>query len=112
MPVVDNVSCENKLKRTRLGYEFSLHSGFLCAGGEEGKDACKVLDRFRKFAVPELMFFFLKGDGGGPLVCESQGSWFLAGLVSWGIGCGSPDVPGVYVKVSEYSDWVQRNLAF
>jgi hypothetical protein len=25
-----------------LGQEFNLHQGFLCAGGEEGKDACKV----------------------------------------------------------------------
>ena len=43
--------CERKLKQTRLGADFSLHPGFLCAGGEEGKDACK-------------------GDGGGPLACE------------------------------------------
>jgi hypothetical protein len=43
LTVVGNSECENKLRRTRLGYEFNLHSGFLCAGGEEGKDACKVL---------------------------------------------------------------------
>jgi hypothetical protein len=42
VPVVGNAECENKLRRTRLGYDFKLHSGFLCAGGEEGKDACKV----------------------------------------------------------------------
>jgi Trypsin len=42
VPVISNFDCENKLRRTRLGYEFKLHSGFMCAGGEEGKDACKV----------------------------------------------------------------------
>ena len=56
------------LQRTRLGPNFVLHQGFLCAGGEEGKDACK-------------------GDGGGPLVCEVNGVSQLAGIVSWGGTC-------------------------
>lgn len=39
VPVLLDFDCERKLKRTRLGSDFSLHPGFLCAGGEEGKDA-------------------------------------------------------------------------
>ena len=61
VPVLLDFDCERKLKRTRLGPDFSLHPGFLCAGGEAGKDACK-------------------GDGGGPLVCEvsgRSGAWKL-----------------------------------
>ncbi|XP_015379949.1 PREDICTED: uncharacterized protein LOC107173785 [Diuraphis noxia] len=89
VPVISNRQCETQLQQTRLGYDFKLHNGFICAGGEEGKDACK-------------------GDGGGPLVCERAGSWYLVGIVSWGVGCGQPDVPGVYVKVSHYLDWVRQ----
>ena len=58
MPVVGNAECENKLRRTRLGYDFKLHSGFLCAGGEEGKDACKVC--YHRLLYKKKAEFFLK----------------------------------------------------
>ena len=77
--VMDQNTCQSRLQGTRLGSSFLLHPGFLCAGGEEGKDACK-------------------GDGGSPLVCEVEGAWQLAGIVSWGVGCGTRDIPGVYVR--------------
>ncbi|XP_037782971.1 serine proteinase stubble-like [Penaeus monodon] len=88
LPIISHHQCEAALQRTRLGPNFSLHIGNLCAGGEGGKDACK-------------------GDGGGPLVCDGpHGAVQLAGLVSWGVGCGEPGVPGVYVDVSYYLEWI------
>ncbi|CAH1275854.1 unnamed protein product [Diabrotica balteata] len=89
VPIVDSGICQRQLQQTRLGYDFKLHPGFICAGGEEGKDACK-------------------GDGGGPMVCERGGTWQVVGLVSWGIGCGQTGVPGVYVKVGYYLDWIRQ----
>lgn len=67
VPIISHNQCEQQLKNTRLGYTYQLNPGFVCAGGEEGKDACK-------------------GDGGGPMVCERNGVWQLVGVVSWGIG--------------------------
>ncbi|XP_011140597.1 uncharacterized protein LOC105183877 isoform X3 [Harpegnathos saltator] len=93
VPVISNHACEQQMRRTRLGPSFNLHPGFLCAGGEEGKDACK-------------------GDGGGPMVCERHGRWQLSGVVSWGIGCGQAGVPGVYTRVSHYLDWIRQFLEY
>ncbi|XP_021181486.3 uncharacterized protein LOC110370085 isoform X2 [Helicoverpa armigera] len=89
VPILSHGQCQQQLRQTRLGYNYELNPGFLCAGGEEGKDACK-------------------GDGGGPLVCERSGTWQIVGVVSWGIGCGQPGVPGVYVKVAQYLDWISQ----
>merc|ERR1712110_68018 len=56
LPLVENNSCNNKLKsalnaqRAGSGNRFSLSQSEICAGGQVGKDACT-------------------GDGGSPLVC-------------------------------------------
>ena len=44
-------------------------------------------------------------DIGGRETCltfkmfQVNGRWVLSGIVSWGLGCGEKDVPGVYVEV-------------
>ncbi|KAM5307279.1 LOW QUALITY PROTEIN: serine protease 52-like [Glossophaga mutica] len=72
-----------------------LTKNMLCAGSlQEGKDACQ-------------------GDSGGPLVCQKKNRniWYQLGIVSWGVGCGRKNLPGVYTKVSNYLLWITRETA-
>ena len=65
----------------------------VCAGypGVGGKDTCY-------------------GDGGGPLVCNDNGKAVIAGVVSWGNGCGLAYHPGVYARVTSALSWIQENM--
>ncbi len=49
-----------------------------------------------------------QGDSGGPLlVTNSQGEQKLAGITSFGLGCGSnQSVPGVYASVPSFAGWI------
>ncbi|GBP33109.1 Phenoloxidase-activating factor 2 [Eumeta japonica] len=90
LPVVDRNSCLRKLRSTRLGDLFELHSSFMCAGGEPDSDTCK-------------------GDSGAPLVCPIEyedNRYHQTGIVAWGVGCGQDGTPGVYVDVSRVRDWI------
>jgi len=53
--------------------------------------------------------FVLKGDSGGGLMLRERGRYMLAGITSWGRGCGRQKQPGVYTKVSgTLLDWIYK----
>lgn len=54
-----------------------------------------------------------QGDSGGPLLCPVDGHrdrWFVGGIVSWGVECATPSLPGVYVNVPMYTDWIKNRI--
>jgi len=64
-------------------------NSMICAGGAD-KDACQ-------------------GDSGGPMVCEDEaGDKYLSGIVSWGVGCATEGIPGVYTNVRKYAKWINN----
>ncbi|KAK3597929.1 hypothetical protein CHS0354_042272 [Potamilus streckersoni] len=88
---VDIQVISNSLCRYYLGDV--IYSSNICAGATAsgGKDTCQ-------------------GDSGGPMICKNNGVWELAGIVSWGYGCGERYSPGVYTRVSDYLDWIQQKI--
>lgn len=58
------------------------------------------------------------GDSGGPLMLQDGSQWLLAGIVSWGpwdesdpniAKCAEPGLPGVYTRVSSYTNWINQH---
>lgn len=68
----------------------------ICAGDITGnKDTCQ-------------------GDSGGPLYVEDSVNdrkvYVAAGIVSFGVGCATVNLPAVYTRTSHYLDWIYPKL--
>ncbi|UYV78010.1 hypothetical protein LAZ67_15003188 [Cordylochernes scorpioides] len=92
VPILSNHKCKRMFMAA--GKSEHVPDIFLCAGYEEGgRDSCQ-------------------GDSGGPLQVRGEdGRWFLAGIISWGIGCGEPNLPGVCTRISKFKDWMEAVIA-
>ncbi|MGW4565668.1 S1 family peptidase [Streptomyces sp. NPDC004561] len=83
VPVVADSSC-----RSSYGSDF-VQSDMVCAGYTSGgTDTCQ-------------------GDSGGPLLIGGV----LAGITSWGEGCAEAGHPGVYTRLTTFSDLVTEQVA-
>jgi hypothetical protein len=66
------------------------------------------------FIYPLISFsLVLKGDSGGPLIVTNNGGaqqHVQVGIISWGIGCGREEFPGVYSRISRGYPWIKRQV--
>ncbi|XP_074025586.1 serine proteinase stubble isoform X2 [Leptinotarsa decemlineata] len=91
VPIVSNDRCKSMF--LRAGRHESIPDIFLCAGHDGGgQDSCQ-------------------GDSGGPLQVKGRdGRYFLAGIISWGIGCAEANLPGVCTRISKFVPWILKNV--
>lgn len=80
VPFVSDASCQQS-------YSDLIPAEEICAGFPQGGvDTCQ-------------------GDSGGPMFRrDASNNWIEVGIVSWGIGCARPNLPGVYTEVSRFAN--------
>ncbi|XP_049878012.1 proclotting enzyme [Pectinophora gossypiella] len=86
IPIWSNAECRLKYGAAAPG---GIVEHMLCAG-KASMDSCS-------------------GDSGGPLMVNEGNRWTQVGVVSWGIGCGKGQYPGVYTRVTAFLPWIQKN---
>ncbi|CAG4965019.1 unnamed protein product [Colias eurytheme] len=86
IPIWSNAECRLKYGSAAPG---GIVEHMICAG-KASMDSCS-------------------GDSGGPLMVNEGGRWTQVGVVSWGIGCGKGQYPGVYTRVTAFLPWIQKN---
>uniref|UniRef100_A0A3P8YP82 Complement component 1, s subcomponent n=1 Tax=Esox lucius TaxID=8010 RepID=A0A3P8YP82_ESOLU len=93
VPVVDQETCRKAIEKVdNTSNTPRLTDNMFCAGKPEGgMDSCQ-------------------GDSGGPYILSEAGQFWAAGIVSWGFGCGQPGKYGVYTRVTNYIDWINKTI--
>jgi len=91
VPILANDNCGLLSSRYDAITDNMLCAGFPLTGG---KDSCQ-------------------GDSGGPLSCPGNagpGRSVLHGIVSWGFGCADRNFPGVYTRVTSFTEWIRQTM--
>ncbi|XP_046677526.1 trypsin-1-like [Homalodisca vitripennis] len=90
LSVVDNQKCRDWYRSQ--GKKLKILDTQMCAGVETGgKDACQA-------------------DSGGPLMVGEGKDVQVVGVVSAGIGCARPRLPGLYTRISHFLDWITETI--
>jgi secreted trypsin-like serine protease len=95
--LIDNQECKESYEAfgEAIGQEgYTIAPTEICAGAPDGaKDSCY-------------------GDSGGPLVAaaDNEQGYVQVGVVSWGIQCGNPALPGVYSRISQLYPWIKDTV--
>ncbi len=95
--VIPNDACKDSyvIYGQATNADLTITPNEICAGSPEGaKDSCY-------------------GDSGGPLVAllpDGKG-YVQVGIVSWGVQCGNPALPGVYGRVAPFAQWIKDTMA-
>ncbi|XP_073814925.1 phenoloxidase-activating enzyme 1 [Musca autumnalis] len=97
LPVLNNTECAIRYAKYSENFENSIviTPSEFCAQSEAKRDVCE-------------------GDSGGPFMNRSNsGRYTLLGIVAFGpkTNCGQSNLPGVYMRVSSYVEWIQQNIA-
>lgn len=117
LPVIDYKTC-----RQKKFWGDRVRDSMICAGFRDTEGtpaACQVRKLFNgemyhgapysTLFIPSLWLFFLKGDSGGPLLCQvGRDRWEVHGIVSFGpIGCTVENKPSVFTRTAAYIPWIE-----
>ncbi|XP_043110255.1 uncharacterized protein LOC122355756 [Puntigrus tetrazona] len=84
MRIVGNKECDCRVM------DVTITPTMICAEEEAGEKTC-----YR--------------DSGGPLQCEQESVWILAGVTNPS-SCGTGNAPDSYARVSSYQNWIMKNV--
>uniref|UniRef100_A0A8C5Q3G8 Peptidase S1 domain-containing protein n=1 Tax=Leptobrachium leishanense TaxID=445787 RepID=A0A8C5Q3G8_9ANUR len=91
VPLIDHERCDEMyhVASSNNSNVTIIQDEKICAGYIDGRnDSCR-------------------GDSGSPLVCNMNGVWVQAGIVSWEEDCDQPNRPMVYTLVPAYESWIE-----
>jgi len=91
--VFDNSICSKSYPPNPRTLSSGITSTMMCVGDlKGGHDTCQ-------------------GDSGGPIIVSKEGNRcisYIVGITSFGKGCGGPNIPAVYTRVSKYVPWIEN----